>query len=182
MVALVVVFAAAAATTSDYNSVKTKFSQIEKAKLRPGTRIPLSQAELNAYVQKELPVVAPAGIRNPQVTLEGNNTATGRARIDFLKLRSASGRPPGLILRTLLQGEHDLAVTATVRSGAGKATIDIKSVELEGIPISGSALDFLIENYLIPNYPEARVGRPFELKYKIDRIEVIKNSAYVVTR
>lgn len=173
---------ALATPTGDYASIKSKFAQIEKQKLRPGTRVPLSQSELNAYVQRELPLVAPTGIRNPVVTLEGDNTATGKARIDFVKLRNAQGRPPGLILRTLLGGEHEIAVTATVRSGNGKATVELKSVAIEGVPISGGALDFLIENYLLPNYPDAKVGRPFELKYRIDRIEVARNAAYVVTR
>jgi hypothetical protein len=179
---LTLTLAALATPAGDYASIKSKFAQIQKQKLRPGTRIALTQGELNAYVQRELPQVAPPGIRNPVVTLEGDNTATGKARIDFVKLRNAQGKPPGLILRTLLGGEHEIAVTATVRSSGGKATVDVKSVAIEGIPVSGSALDFLIENYLIPNYPDAKVGRPFELKYRIDRIEVARNAAYVVTR
>ncbi len=173
---------ALAAPAGDYASIKAKFNKIEKHQFRPGTRVPLSQAELNAYVQKELPTVAPPGVRSPVVTLEGNNTATGRARVDFLKLRSAQGKPPGLILRTLLSGEHEVTVTASVRSGGGKATVDLRSVSVAGVPISGGALDFLIENYLIPNYPDAKIGRPFELKHRIDRIEVARDAAYVVTR
>lgn len=179
---LTLTFTALAVPAGDYASIKSKFAQLEKQKLRPGTRVALTQSELNAYVQRELPQVAPPGVRNPVVTLEGNNTATGKAQVDFVKLRNAQGRPPGLILRTLLGGEREIAVTATVRSGSGKATVDLKSVVIDGIPISGAALDFLIENYLIPNYPDAKVGRPFELKYRIERIEVARNAAYVVTR
>ncbi|MBC7924677.1 MAG: hypothetical protein H7039_03385, partial [Bryobacteraceae bacterium] len=116
------------------------------------------------------------------VLLEGNNTASGRALIDFVRLRSAQGKPPNWFLRTLLQGEHEIAVTTTVRSGGGNATVDIKSVSIAGVPITGGALDFLIRNYLMPNYPDAKVGQPFALKYRIDRIEVAPNAAYVVTR
>ena len=52
-------------------------------------------------------------------------------------------------------------------------------MEVAGVPISGSALDFLIQNYLRPNYPDAKIGRPFELKYNMDRIEVAPGTAYV---
>ena len=35
-------------------------------------------------------------------------------------------------------------------------------------------LDFLIENYLKPNYPNARIGQPFALHKHVDRIEVAR--------
>ena len=54
----------------------------------------------------------------------------------------------------------------------GKATVDLKRVEVSGIPIEGAALDFLVENYLIPNYPDAKIGRPFALHKRVDRIGV----------
>jgi hypothetical protein len=116
------------------------------------------------------------------VKLDGNDTATGSALIDFVKLRSAQGKPPNWLLRTLLQGEHEVEVTTRVRSGNGSATVDVERVEIEGVPISGAALDFIIENYLLPNYPEAKVGRPFTLAKGVDRIEVHPGVAYVITR
>jgi hypothetical protein len=38
--------------------------------------------------------------------------------------------------------------------------------------ISGGALDFLIRNFLLPYYPDAKVGVPFELGHRIERLEV----------
>jgi len=180
--ALFVLAGSLAATRTEYLSAKKKFETIERQQVPAGQRIPISAAELNAYVQAELPKVAPPGIRDPRIRLDGDNAATGRARIDFVKLRSAQGKPPGLLLRTLLSGEHEVAVTTRVRSGNGMATVDIERVEVEGIPISGAALDFLIRNYLIPNYPEAKIGKPFALKYRMDRLEVKPGVAYVVMK
>jgi hypothetical protein len=184
MFASVLLIAAGAmpASRTDYLNVKRKFASIEKSQVKAGSRVAISSQELNAYVQTELPRVAPAGIRQPSVELHGNNTATGRAMIDFVKLRSAQGKPPGFILRNLLQGEHDVAVTTKVRSSNGTATVDIQRVEIEGIPISGGALDFLIQNYLIPNYPDAKVGKPIDLKYRMERLEVQPGVAYVVMK
>jgi len=172
----------AVASKSEYNSIKRKFDQIEKQQLKPGTRVPITSGELNAYVQTELPKVAPEGIRQPVVELNGGNVATGRAMIDFVRLRSAQGETPGFLLRTLLQGEHSVSVTTRVRSGGGTATVDIEKVEIEGIPIQGAALDFLIRNYLLPRYPSAKIGKPFDLNYKMDRLEVTPGMAWVVMK
>ena len=73
-----------------------------------------------------------------------------------------------------------MVVTAKISSGAGKATVYLQRVEVDGIPIEGSALDFLIQNYLLPNYPSAKINRPFDLRYRMDRLEVSPGIAYVV--
>jgi hypothetical protein len=171
-----------AASRTDYASIKKKFQAIEDHQVRPGARVPITAAELNAYVQAELPQVAPDGIRQPRVELQGNNMATGHALIDFVRLRTAQGKPPNFLLRSLLQGEHEVAVTARIRSGGGTATVDVQKVEISGIPIQGSALDFLIQNYLLPRYPDAKIGKPFALSYQMDRIEVAPGVAHVVMK
>jgi hypothetical protein len=173
---------ASLASRADYLNVQRKFQQIDKRQIKPGTRVPISSEEINAYVQAELPKVAPPGVRRPVVKLQGNDVATGSALIDFVKLRSAQGKPPNWLLRTLLEGEHEVEVTTRVRSAGGRATVDLQRVEVAGVPISGAALDFLVENYLLPNYQDAKIGRPFELALGVDRIEVRPGVSYVVTR
>ena len=72
----------------------------------------------------------------------------------------------------LLDGERPVEVTAHIRSGGGRATVDVESVKVSGVTIEGRVLDFLIHNYLLPNYPDAKVGQPFELSHGIDRLDV----------
>jgi hypothetical protein len=179
---LIVTAGASLASRTEYLNAQKKFQQIDKRQVKPGSRVAISAGELNAYVQAELPKVAPPGIRRPVVRLHGNDTATGTALVDFVKLRSAQGKPPNWLLRKLLEGEHEVEVTTRVRSGGGRATVDLQRVEVAGIPISGSALDFLVQNYLIPNYPEAKIGKPFSLGKSVERIEVQPGVAYVVTK
>lgn len=175
---LLLTVGAAAGSRADYASIRQKFRQIEKQQARG--HVPFTSAELNSYVQTELPKVAPPGIRHPVVELNGSNTATGRALIDFVRLRSAQGKAPNWLLRNLLQGEHEVAVTARVRSADGMATVDLQRVEVAGVPISGGALEFLIDNYLRPHYPDAKIGRPFALKHGIERLEVTPGTAWAV--
>jgi len=65
-----------------------------------------------------------------------------------------------------------VSVTARIQSGGGKATVSVERVEVGGLEIDGKALDFLIQNFLIPMYPEAAVGRPFELGHRIEKLDV----------
>jgi hypothetical protein len=156
---------------ADYSSVQKKFDLIEQNRLKPGSRVTLSQRELNAYVEQQIPQVAPQGVRDARVEL-GAGTATGSAVIDFVRLRSAQGKPPGWLMRQLLQGEHPVTVTAQLLSGGGRATVIVQRVEVSGIVVEGRMLDYLIQNYLLPYYPDAKVGEPFELSHRIDRIDV----------
>jgi hypothetical protein len=169
----------AVGTKSDYLTIKSKFQSIEKRKLSPGTRVVLPARELNAYVQAELPKVAPSGIRNPSVELQAGNVAVGRAMINFLKVRSANAAPPNWLMKKLLDGEHQVVVTTELNSKSGYATVNLKRVDVDGVGIQGAALDFLIRNYLMPNYPDAKIGTPFKLDYRMDRVEVAPGVAYV---
>ena len=79
---LAIVLATAGAWAFDfYSSVRQKFDLIASDHLRPGARIELSVAELNAYAQHEVP----PGVRNPKVQLVARGEATGSAMVDFGK-------------------------------------------------------------------------------------------------
>ncbi|MEO8125710.1 MAG: hypothetical protein ABJF23_34340, partial [Bryobacteraceae bacterium] len=174
--------AALIAAQTDYLSAKRKFQSIERYQVKPGTRVPISSTELNSYVRAELREAVPQGVREPSVELQGGNIAVGRAMINFLKVQNARGGDPGWLMKKLLDGEHEVVVTAKVNSSAGRATVYLQRVEVGGIPIEGGALDFLIDNYLLPNYPNAQINRPFELKYRMERLEVSPGVAYVVMK
>lgn len=156
---------------SDYQSANRKIALIENDEARPGTTVHLSLSELNAWIKEEVPAAVPEGVRNPNLEL-GYGTATGSALVDFLKLREAKGAGTNWLMARLLEGERPVRVTARIQSGNGRATVDVERVEISGLAISGSALDFLIENFLLSYYPEAKIGTPFELGHRIERLDV----------
>jgi hypothetical protein len=164
-----------AAAVDDYSSAKQKLGQIESGKLKPGTRVTLTPREIDAWVAKE----APNGVRNPRLELQPG-VAKGNALIDFGKVRKAQGYQPGWLMSKLLDGERPVSVTARIRSGGGKATVDVQSVEISGLTIDGKTLDFLIQNFLLAMYPDAVVGKPFELGNRIDRLEIQPGAVGVV--
>jgi hypothetical protein len=163
----------------DYQAVVHKFSLIEQDRLKPGSHVVLTPAELNAYARQEIAEVAPGSVRNSRLDL-GSGTATASALIDFGKLRRAEGKPPGWMMAYLLDGERPVTVTARIRSANGIATVDVQRVEISGIAVEGRLLDFLIRNYLIPAYPDAKIGEPFQLGHRIERLDVQPSAVNVI--
>ncbi len=158
-------------TYSEYLAAKSKLDSIEQERLKPGSRITLTPGELNAYMQQEIRTADVDGVRDPRVQL-GAEIATCTAMVDFGKLRRAQGNAPGWLMAKLLDGERPVRVTARIRSGNGRATVDVQNVEISGMAIDGRLLDYLIRNYLLPRYPEAKIGEPFELGHRMQKIEV----------
>jgi len=176
--ACLILFVAGAFGFDNYQSARQKFGLIETERLRPGARVTLTYPELDAWVAHE----APNGVRNAHIQINAKGSAVGTALIDFAKVRRAQGQEPGWLMRKLLEGERPVSVTARVRSAGGIATVDVERVEISGVVIDGSTLDFLIQNVLLPLYPDAAVGRPFELGHRIDRLDVAPNAVAVVIR
>jgi hypothetical protein len=73
-------------------------------------------------------------------------------------------------------------VTARIQSAKGRATVYLERVEIGGLAVSGSTLDFMIHNFFTPLYPNAKIDEEFELADKIDHIEVTPAEARVYIR
>ena len=167
------------APTRVYQSAKYKIDLIEDDRAAPGARIWLSAAELNAYARIEAPKVVPQGLRNPRLEL-GQGSATGSALVDFLKVRELDGPPPSRLIMWFLAGERPVRATATIESRRRRATVIVRQVTVSGMTASGAVLDFLIANFLLPFYPEAKIGQPFDLNHGVDRLEVTPAGVRVV--
>jgi hypothetical protein len=151
-----------------YTSARQKVDLIESGRLQAGARVDLSLGELNAFAAKE----APTGVRNPRLVLDGQETVSGSAMVDFGKLRRAQGYEPGWLMSKLLDGERSVSATARVHSGGGKIRVDVERATVSGVEIDGKTLDFLIQNFIMPFYPQAMVGRPIEMGFRIERLQL----------
>jgi hypothetical protein len=160
--------ALAVAAGEDFASAKRKLDLIDSDRLRPGAKVTLTARELNAYAAHEVP----PGVRNPALQIVSPGVATGSALVDFGKMRRAQGHPPGWLMSKLLDGERPVNVTARISSSNGHATVQVQRVEVSGVTIDGGTLNFLIQNLLLPLYPNAAVDRPFQLGHRIERLEL----------
>ncbi|MBV8817116.1 MAG: hypothetical protein JO022_02095, partial [Acidobacteriaceae bacterium] len=159
--------------------VRAKLQSIEKGTVPRGSTVIFTSAELTAYARSVLPATVPQGVRDPRLEL-GNGTATGYALIDFLKLQQNTETP--WLIAKLIQGERPVKVTAKIESARGKATVFLERVEISGIGVSGYTLQFLIDNFFRPLYPNAKINQPFDLAACVDHLEVSPAAARVIIR
>ena len=85
-------------------------------------------------------------------------------------------------MSTLVTGLHLVSVSVQVTSGDSRMTVHPTSVTISGVTMSGRALHFLIQQFLIPRYPKAVIDRPFALAPQIREIRVTKGCATVIAR
>ena len=166
-------------TADPAGTVRAKLDLIQAGKAKPGSVFTFSAGELNAYARSELPSIVPEGIRQTRLEL-GYGTATASAMVDFLKLRHAQGQSTPWLISKLIEGEKFVRVNARIQSASGRATVYLQRVEISGVAVSGSTLDFLIRTFFTPLYPNAKINEPFDLRDGVDRIEVAPTQARVV--
>ena len=172
---------ATAATSPAAAGAESKLQLLRDGRAVPGSVITFSPREINAWILTQLPVYVPRGVRNPRLVL-GNGSVTGSALVDFVKLRQGAGETTNWFLTRLLEGEQPVTATAAIRSSGGHAAAYLRRVEVSGVAVSGSALDFLVDNVVRPIFPEVRINEPFPLADGIERIEIAPTAARVVIR
>jgi len=159
------------AAETAYASAKRKLASIEKETAPVGATIHFTPAEIEAWARVEIPKTVPQGFRDPRVHLS-EGSATGRAMVDLLRMRHAQGHATNWFIAKLIEGERPIAVSINLRSSGGWCTVNLTSLEISGVKASGSVLDFLVRTFFLSLYPNAKIGKPFELGYRIERLEI----------
>ena len=170
--------ATSAAVDPRAESVARKLDIIQSGKAKPGSVFVLTVADLNAWARVKAPQVVPEGLRQPRLEL-GNNSATGYALVDFLKVRHGAGEETNWLVAKIIQGEKPVKVDARILSGNGRVTVTLQRVEIGGLAVSGATLDFLIQTFFLPFYPNAKINESVELAGGIDHIIVTQAEARI---
>jgi hypothetical protein len=179
LLTLLVLFATAAspvATSPEAASAASKLDLLRSGRAAPGSVVTFTAREINAWAAAQLPQYFPRGVHNARLDL-GHGSATGTALIDFVQLRQGAGQTTNWFLAKLLEGEHPVRVTTSIQSAHGQAAVYVRRVEISGVAVSGSALDFLVDNFVRVIFPEVRINEPFPLANGIERVEIAPNVA-----
>ncbi len=169
---------AAGAAPPAYDSAKRKLDLIQDDRAPAGALYTFTKAEIEAWVAVEIPQTVPEGFRDAHIEL-GSGVATGRALIDFTRLRHAKGAPKNWFLDKLLEGERPVSVTIELQSSGGYCTVFLRRLEISGVAANGSVLDFLIKNFFLTLFPDAHINEPFLLEHRVDNIVVRPNAVSV---
>ena len=157
--------------TDDFSSIQRKMDDIVKEHVKRGEKIYMPQRELDAYLRAQAIAIAPKAVHNTKVEpSEGGGTVS--ANVNFLELNKARGGQSNWIMEKMLDGERLVKVTVHVQTDRGKARVNVDRVEVGGAAISGAPLDYLIQSYVIPQFPNAKVDQWFTMDHHMDRIDI----------
>jgi hypothetical protein len=167
----VALICALAALAAGPTSVEAKFHALQIDAYPKGARIPFTDREFNAYLQSAIPAFIGPGVRNARIEIDAGGIVRGYADIDFLMLRQSEGEKPGWLMSQLLAGERPVAITVRLTSAHGKARVDVQRVAVSSLVVEGHTLELLISTFVLPSFPDVKVGKDFALAYNINRFE-----------
>ncbi len=154
-----------------YEEARRKIDLIAEDRASRGSTIYLSVAEVNALVEGEIREEQIEGVTNPKVVL-GDGRGTWSGVVDFSRLSQLENLRQNFLLRSLLKGTSPVAATILLTSGGGQATIDVEEVEIGETAFKGRTLAFLVEQVVLRDFPNARIGEPFELEHDVEKISI----------
>jgi hypothetical protein len=162
-------------------SAAAKFRIIREAhdSGRPFGSVRITEHEANSYLHYEYSSDLPAGVSQARVAFQPGRVS-GSSLVDFDKLKEGLRTPPHPIADFLLRGEHTIAVEGIAWGANGIGEFRLERVMLDSVPLPQPLVEFLIEHFLRPRYPNAAIDRPFRLPFSIDGVR-FEAAAVVLT-
>src|SRR5258708_3049426 len=128
----------------------------------------MTEEEINDYIASGH-ITLPQGVK--KLTLQGKSgVITAFANIDFDEIRA--GQRSSNPLLSLFSGRHDVRVEADADAKDGDGHVHVRSVNLDGVEIPPMALQFFVNKYITPKYPNVGIDSQFKLRDKVDAATV----------
>jgi hypothetical protein len=97
------------------------------------------------------------------------DTVRSKARIDFDDITKS--RRTSNPLMYLFTGVHNVDVLARATSaGPGMVTVSVESVQIDGVTVPKMALQFFIDRFVNPKYPNVDLDQDYRLPSKMDSV------------
>ncbi|MDT8070252.1 MAG: hypothetical protein ROO76_18955 [Terriglobia bacterium] len=164
-----------------YLSMDRKVASIESNASNPPSHpqtTTITQDELNAYLS-EGGIDIPKGLSDVKIEFSpGTVHASSQVDFDHLSEGHGGGNP---IFSALFSGTHDVEADAQASGSNGQGTVTIKTVKLDGVSIPKAALEYLIQHYVKPKYPNAGMTSTFSLPDNIQNA-VVQQSQVALTQ
>jgi hypothetical protein len=182
---MVIVVAAAAQQAKSgshskaYTTANQKFEQLASgANGGKIQTVSFSADEISSYVN-EGGVVLPNGVEN--VKFSGKSgSVTAVTKVDFDKITAGKSSMNPLLM--LFTGEHDVTVNADAQGSGGQATVNVQSVEIDGVTVPHAALELFVSRYLQPKYGNTvGLNNQFAMPAHIDSA-VVGNNTLTLTQ
>jgi hypothetical protein len=169
----------------DGDRLERKIDEIAKngAAPRPQPkRTPVSESEINSYLNINFKQKIPQGLTNPEIAMPGNGALAGRVVVDLDEF-NRSRRSQGLMdPLSYLSGKVPVTARGSLRAQNGKGRFQLGSAEIHGIALPREIVQELVSYFSrTSGYPNGfDIDAPFDLPAKIREIAVDKGEAVVV--
>jgi hypothetical protein len=187
IVILLVVAAAGAAQRSrtDGDRLQQKIDDIganaAAANVKPKTT-PVSEGELNSYLAFNLRNEIPRGLAEPQISMIGDGTLTGRVLVDIDEFNRSRGPQNFMDPLSYISGQVPITARGALRTHEGRGRFQLASAELLGVTLPRQVIQELVSFFsrTAENPRGLDIDAPFDLPAKIRRIEINRGGALVV--
>lgn len=172
--------AQAARHSPAYTSMEKKIALLEAGPTNGSQTVALSQDELNAFLN-EGGVQIPKGLSNPKLEFR-TGTVHASSEVNFDQLSEGHGGGGNPLFSAIFSGTHDVDAEAQASGTGGQGTVTIQSVKLDGVQVPKSALEYLIQHYVKPKYPQAGMTSTFQLPAHIDSATIQQGQVELVQK
>lgn len=128
----------------------------------------ITEEEANDYFAAGY-VKLPVGVK--RVTVQGQSGAIDASvNVDFDEIRA--GQRSSNPLLAIFSGRHDVRVVAEAAGSDGQGRVHVRTVSIDGVEVPRIALEFFVQKYVTPKYPNVGIDSQFQLPARIDAATV----------
>jgi hypothetical protein len=170
----------------DAARLQAKLDRITKGSRTLGktaaTTTPITETEVNSYLQYELSDRIPAGVTDPWVSILENGRLAGRATVDLARVGQSRKSGGALDPFNFLTGSLPLIVNGVLKTQNGIANFAVESASISSVPVPVWMLQEIVSYYSksesAPN--GVALDKPFALPNGIREIRTARGQATVV--
>jgi hypothetical protein len=165
------------------DSMERKLQYIDQNSRRPQpnpTPTVLTEQEVNAWFASPYAKL-PKGVRSLRL-IGINGVVTANASIDFDTVKEGRGGGGFNPLMSMFSGTHDVQVIATAQAQDGQAQVHVQSASIDDVNIPRLALQFFVDHYLKPKYPNVGLDSTFRAGYRVDSASVGRHQLTIVQK
>lgn len=145
-------------------------------------RTPMTETEVNSYLNFNLKEKIPPGLTNPHIDMLGNGGLAGRVFVDLDEFKRQRGSGGVLDPLNYISGRVPLTARGVLRTKEGKGQFQLISAEIHRIPIPKPLLQELVTFFsrTQENPRGINIDEPFSLPARIREILANQGEAIVV--
>lgn len=170
----------------DAARLQTKLDRITNGtralgKKAPATT-PITEIEVNSYLQYELSDRIPAGVTDPWVSILENGRLAGRATVDLARVGQSRKSGGMLDPFNFLTGSLPLVVNGVLKTQNGIANFAVESASISSVPVPVWMIQEIVSHYSKSESAPSGVAidKPFALPNGIREIRTARGQATVV--